>query len=132
MTSSRRTALFAALAVAWAAVIFAISPSPNPFPFVPQGILSQDKLIHAAVYALLGAFLRVALGGTRLSRRSAILLAVAIATVYGVTDEVHQRFVPGRESSAADLVADAVGAILGAAAAGVALRRQGRKASIGA
>ena len=37
-------------------------------------------------------------------------LAVLLATLYGVTDEGHQWFVPGRTAEVADLVADAVGA----------------------
>jgi VanZ family protein len=130
VTLARRSALFAALALLWAVVIFVVSASPDPFPFLPEGVLSKDKLVHATVYALLGAFVRVALAGTRLRPRSAWLLSVAIATLYGATDEYHQRYVPNRQSSAGDLAADALGALAGAAAAGVALRRQWGKASI--
>jgi VanZ family protein len=132
VTVARRTALFAALALAWAGVIFAVSSLSDPFPFVPRGLLSQDKLIHAAVYGLLGAFVRVALAGTRLRPGAALLVALALAAVYGASDELHQMYVPNREPSTLDLVADAVGALLGAAVAGVALRRQGRGASIAA
>lgn len=127
MTLSRRSALFAALALLWAAVIFVVSGSPNPFPFVPKGLLTQDKLIHAAVYALLALLVRLALAGTRLAAGPALLLAFGLASAYGVSDEFHQSFVPNRDASAGDLVADAVGALAGAAAAGVVLRRQGRK-----
>ena len=41
-------------------------------------------------------------------------LAVVIATVYGVTDEIHQRFVPPRQTDAWDVAADATGASLAA------------------
>jgi VanZ family protein len=46
---------------------------------------------------------------------------------YGVTDEWHQSFVPGRSADAIDLVADAVGAGLaagGLGAWGIMLRRR--------
>ena len=43
-------------------------------------------------------------------------LAAALAAVYGVSDELHQSFVPGRTADGADVVADAVGAVLGAGA----------------
>ena len=46
----------------------------------------------------------------------AAALAVLLATLYGVTDEAHQWFVPGRTAEVTDLVADALGA---AVAAGV-------------
>jgi VanZ family protein len=130
VTLARRRAVFVALALIWAGVIFLASSSANPFPFVPRSFLTQDKLIHAAIYALLGAFIRSALDGTRLPPRTALLLAVSLAAVYGVTDELHQAFVPGRDTSAGDLVADALGACLGAWAASVILRRSGHKASI--
>jgi len=35
-----------------------------------------------------------------------------IATLYGVVDEVHQAYVPGRVSSVADVASDAIGAAL--------------------
>jgi VanZ family protein len=132
VTVARRTAVFAALALLWAAVIFAVSSSSNPFPFVPRGLLSQDKLIHAVVYGVLGALVRVALGGTRLRPGVALLVALAAAAIYGASDEFHQMYVPNREASSLDLAADAIGALLGAVVAGVALRRQGRGASIAA
>ena len=49
-------------------------------------------------------------------RVRAAALAVLLATLYGVTDEAHQWFVPGRTAEVTDLVADALGA---AVAAGV-------------
>jgi VanZ family protein len=42
--------------------------------------------------------------------RAAARLALAIAIVYGIIDEVHQSFVPGRTSSVFDVVTDACGA----------------------
>ena len=40
------------------------------------------------------------------------LAAVVVAVVYGISDEWHQHFVPGRTSDVLDLLADAVGASL--------------------
>jgi VanZ family protein len=39
------------------------------------------------------------------------VLAVALATAYAVTDELHQRFVLGRSATANDVVIDMLGAV---------------------
>ena len=45
------------------------------------------------------------------------LAALAIATAYGASDELHQRYVPGRTADLQDLRADATGAAGGIAIA---------------
>jgi VanZ family protein len=42
------------------------------------------------------------------------VLAIVAASIYGITDEVHQAFVPLRESSWKDWLADSTGAVMGA------------------
>ena len=71
----------------------------------------NDKLVHISLYAVLGATLAWGKrkSGTRLPHW--VLIAVGIA--YGAADELHQRFTPGRIPSAADLLADAVGVVVG-------------------
>ena len=44
--------------------------------------------------------------------------AVAISSLYGVTDEYHQLFVPGRSFDVLDMLADALGSVVGASAMG--------------
>ena len=59
--------------------------------------------------------------------RILVLLPALVAGAYGITDEVHQSFVEGRQASVLDGVADAVGATL---AVGVfALLAGGRSAA---
>jgi VanZ family protein len=41
------------------------------------------------------------------------LMAASLAIVYAVSDEVHQRFVPGRTAAAGDVGIDALGAVVG-------------------
>ena len=57
-----------------------------------------------------------ALAGADWSRVTAggMLLAVLLTVAYGLTDEVHQSFVPGRTPELRDLAADALGAAAGA------------------
>jgi VanZ family protein len=61
---------------------------------------------------LLRAFARGRLSGVTWT---AGLAAIALATMYGVSDEFHQSFVPGRSPDRFDVVADCVGATIGVA-----------------
>ncbi len=129
MTARTQGRVFAALALVWAAVLFWESSRANPFPFLPQGLLAQDKLLHAGAYAVLGALVAASLR-TRVGPGHAVLVAVLLAAAYGATDEWHQAYVPGRDADPLDWTADAAGAILGAAAAVLALRGRTARASI--
>jgi VanZ family protein len=110
--NSSRFSLWAPVA-AWMVVLFYVS-SLSSIP-APPGDLS-DKDEHFAAYAVLGAVTLRALakGRWRFVTAAAAAGAVVIASAYGVTDEIHQRFVPGRSFDVLDMAADALGA--GAAA----------------
>lgn len=97
---------------AWMAVIFAVSSITVPASVA--GI--PDWTTHGGAYALLSLLCcRALAGGLGLPlRRKDALLAVVLCAAYGVTDEVHQLFVPGRDATFADLVKDVAGAIVGA------------------
>ena len=86
----------------------------------------SDRILHGILYAGLAALLVRALAGGwfRTVTFSIALTAVAIATLYGISDEVHQHFVPLRTMDPADAVADAVGASLAAFGLYFANRRQ--------
>ena len=100
---------------AWAmmVLIFALS-SLSELPDSP--VAMDDSVPHAVEYGVLAALLLRGLAGAQRSGVTARTagLAVLLASVYGVTDEVHQRFVDGRTAEVADLVADAVGATVAA------------------
>lgn len=77
---------------------------------VPPG---ADKLGHAVLYALLAGTALFALLPVPPQRnlRTGILV-VLVCFLYGISDEVHQAFVPGREASFGDLLADVAGAAI--------------------
>ena len=89
------------------------------------GLQESSSLGHFCEYTVLGVLLANALR-FRLPLLQACLLAVLCASAYGVTDEFHQLFVPGRACDAADWAVDTVGASLGAAVFG-GLRRAARE-----
>ena len=74
------------------------------------GFEVNDKLVHLGLYAVMGAAL--AWGGWR-TRRGAGSLLLLIGFSYGAIDEWHQGFVPGRDPSLGDLLADCAGVIVG-------------------
>jgi VanZ family protein len=96
-------------------MIFAFSSVSN-VPALPSGVTDKDA--HALLYSGLGVLITRALtraGGRRLTWWLAAV-AVLAATLYGLSDETHQLFVPLRTFDLKDLAADAAGASLGTAA----------------
>lgn len=73
------------------------------------------KGAHATEYALLSMLLYFSVAGVaRLEwRKRPALWSFLIAAVYSLTDEFHQRFVPGRGPSFLDSGIDTLGALLG-------------------
>lgn len=105
-----------AATAAWAAVIFAASSIPGSG--VPSGF---GGMAHYAEYAVFGALLRLVLATTP-GHPEPVLSATAAASAYGVTDEIHQAFVPMRTPDPIDWAVDTMGALTGAWLAGVFLR----------
>lgn len=99
-----------ALVLAYMGLIFILSSQPS-IP-IPPLFAQQDKLFHFLEYSGLAFLIAHATG--RGSPRKRFWIALGLAAVYAITDETHQRFVPGRDSSAADWLADTVGAWVGA------------------
>ncbi|MDP3478943.1 MAG: VanZ family protein [Desulfoprunum sp.] len=93
--------------------IFVLSHQPGenlPLPALP-GI---DKVAHLVVYGLLAATLIRAFAQRMRQLRPGpvVMLTVLWCLVYGITDEFHQSFIPGRSVSGLDVLADTVGALL--------------------
>jgi len=91
--------------VAWAGLIFALSSVPDLGTGLGGWDLLLRKLAHAGEYAVLGALL------LRATQRPGV--AFALGTLYAVSDEIHQSFVPGRAGSPLDVALDTVGVAAG-------------------
>jgi VanZ family protein len=89
-------------------LIFALSSIPSP-PQLPSAI--GDKGGHAILYSGLAALIvRALAGGWRRFGGVTAVAAVLYSMLYGVSDELHQLFVPTRMADVNDLAADTVGA----------------------
>ena len=88
---------------------FSFLDSPPLFPH-------DDKLMHMGAYAVMAFLTARNLKQERplFSRTKLKVLAILFASLYGLTDEIHQAFVPLREASIWDFVADILGSIMGA------------------
>jgi VanZ family protein len=100
-------------ALAWMAVIFVMSSrsSVPQSPVVPSALFAAVG--HLFAYALLAVLLARALEYDIESIVRRYGLAWLLSVAYGASDEFHQSFVPGRQSTVADVAIDAVGAAIG-------------------
>jgi VanZ family protein len=105
-----------------AALIFLLSAQPGLRVSDDAGVDGPVRhLAHVAVYALLTIAILHGLGGIGAGFGPRVAgIAVAAAIVYGITDEIHQAFVPDRTGNLIDIAYDALGAFLGAAVAWIA------------
>jgi VanZ family protein len=119
----RRRARF--LAAAWGCFLLAVTSWPNP-PAVEAGGFPLDKLTHFLLYAVEALLLHRAIrwkgrSGIAMSRVMAIVGTMA---VWGMLDEAHQEWIPGRVMDTGDLVADVTGAAVGAVLGETIARRR--------
>jgi VanZ family protein len=94
-------------------MIFYLSHQPGDFVKLPQ-LVAVDKLLHGIAYAILaGTFLYSLYPFIHDSNRAVTcIIVVVMCILFGVSDEFHQSFVPGRFVSAWDVAADGCGALL--------------------
>ncbi|NUM55130.1 MAG: VanZ family protein [Candidatus Hydrogenedentes bacterium] len=87
--------------------------SPPEFEF-PWQILGLDKVVHATLYAVLGTIVSVGMrrSGKPVSAWAQCFVPILFAALYGLTDEIHQLYVPNRTFDVGDLLANLAGATL--------------------
>lgn len=114
--------------VLWAAFIFIASSNSNPLGPLPEEAIPAMKAIrilgfrldniiwavsHIFLYAVLTFLIARALGFRRFLSWETLSLAFAITFIYGISDEIHQVFVPNRGFQWVDILMDGVGALIG-------------------
>jgi len=91
-------------------VLFIFYISSLTFPPVPPGINIKAILYHFFAFFFLAFFLLPAL--VKGKKKNLIFIAIILAVLYGISDEFHQLFVPGRVCSFSDILADSAGIFL--------------------
>jgi len=80
----------------------------NPFP-------GFDKFLHFSAYGLLGLlFFRLFHRTLNRNLKQILLISIIITTLYGISDEIHQSFIPARSADIYDILADFMGSVVGA------------------
>ena len=138
-----------ALVAAWAFLIFFMSSNTGTGLNTGLGIFSsiyramqavQEQLLgpgvdalssiaHFCEYTMFGALLANALR-CHMPLRRACLIAIACASLYGVSDEVHQLFVPERMCDPVDWMVDTAGSALGSGIAYAVLRKRDARSRV--
>ncbi|MBW1745742.1 MAG: VanZ family protein [Deltaproteobacteria bacterium] len=85
--------------------------SPEKIPSLPH----IDKVLHFFAYAILGVLFLMAFRTQRFKENinMVIMLSILSSSLYGLSDEVHQYFVPSRNADIMDFFADVMGSIFG-------------------
>ena len=98
------------------AVIFGGSSISHPPSQV--GGDSRSYAAHFIEYAILAGLMAGTLRtiAPRWAIALVVLVAASLSAVYGVTDEFHQSFVPGRDANIYDIGFDTLGSLFGASA----------------
>ena len=97
---------------AWCAAVWTLSAQSDPADAVGFSLELPDWLFHGLEF-LVGGLLARHAAVPLLGPRRGALAALLFLAAWGVLDEWHQSFVPGRDPSAGDVVADLVGACIG-------------------
>ena len=99
------------LPISWMILIFIgsscqLEPGLSPFAYA-------DKVVHFIEYGILGALLFFAFSKTTSIPNCypLVLLCTLLSVIYGLSDEIHQLYVPTREFSFYDLLADMTGSL---------------------
>ena len=101
--------------LAYAGLIFLLSSVPK-FPDVFPSFSGFDKIAHFSEYYLFGCLIYrwLLAERSRFANRHVLFLTILIGALYGISDEWHQSFVPGRDASLWDAVTDALAVVTAA------------------
>ena len=96
---------------------FADMDSNMQISFADMGDHPIRKIAHATEYAVLGFLLAGSYADREKKRSRMIGIPIILGSLYAVSDELHQLFVPGRSCELMDMLIDSSGVVIGTFAA---------------
>jgi len=93
-----------------AGLIYYLSDTPSSG--FPSGLGIMTKIYHLGIYALLGFFIFLTIVRGKINNKYLIIIALLLGIAYGISDEIHQFFVPGRHCTFRDVFIDTTGVLI--------------------
>jgi VanZ family protein len=99
----------------YAGIIFLLS-SISHYPEAIPRFFCFDKVIHLIEYYVFGYLVMRVFADSPVTvpSRHAVVLTIFVGIFYGIGDEWHQSFVPGRFATVYDVIFDSLGVVLAA------------------
>ena len=99
--------------ILWAGLIFFVSSLPSE-SIQKIGVSFDDFILHTIEYSIFGFLLSRAFLKENYQLNWKInIMIILIGVLYGLSDEFHQSFVPGRYTELSDFIADSSGVMIG-------------------
>lgn len=110
-----KIAFYWLLVIVWCGFIFFLSSKPGLAVAAGYWDFATRKPAHVLVYLILFILLFNALSFSfnNLKNPNLIIVSFALTVLYGISDEIHQSFVPLREGKVLDIIFDVLGAVIG-------------------
>jgi len=99
--------------IIWAGVIFKLSS--GRLPTVGESYWDDfafKKFSHVIFYGFFAILNYRALISEKIKKEKALVFAIFISFLYGISDEIHQSFIPSRGPHIRDVFFDTIGAIM--------------------
>lgn len=100
------------LTISYCYFIYYLS-SKTKLPDAASLFEGEDKIMHAGAYFIMGLLFFISFLSSDFKLKKAGILSFIFTTLYGISDEIHQYFVPNRNMDLLDLLADMLGAYMG-------------------
>ena len=114
--------IYIPLTVYWITLLIFTSLPSSSLP----AVAISDKFEHLGAFFILSILLSLALrfqNKNKYLKQNFLVASIVITSFYGVLDELHQYFIPGRYTEFLDWFADTLGAVIGVIIVGYLIKK---------